>query len=162
MIEFILSPWPWWFSGTLLGLAVPLFYILAGKALGVSTSFQHIDAMCSPNTDVAYFKNYNWRANGWRLVFIAGLALGGFLATTILSDGTSTPFFPDFYHSTGGAFKVMLGGVFVGFGARYAGGCTSGHTITGLSNLSWPSLVATISFFAGGVAFTWLLGGFFF
>lgn len=162
MLDFILSPWPWWFSGTLIGLTVPLFYILAGKALGVSTSFQHIAAMCAPNTNIAYFKNYNWRDNGWRMVFIVGLALGGFLASTIFSSEPIAPFFPDSYRSLSGAFKMLLGGTFVGFGARYAGGCTSGHTITGLSNLSWPSLVATIAFFAGGVAFTWLLGGFFF
>jgi uncharacterized membrane protein YedE/YeeE len=45
---------------------------------------------------------------------------------------------------------IVVGGFLVGFGTRYAGGCTSGHAIMGLSNLQWPSLVATISFMVGG------------
>ena len=157
-MEWILQPWPWWFSGILIGLTVPALYILSGKALGMSTSFQHLDAMCTPNTNISYFKNYNWRTNGWRIVIVIGVALGGIIATQFLSVEPTTPFFPDFYHTTGGAIGLIIGGGFVGFGARYAGGCTSGHTITGLANLNLPSLLATIGFFAGGLFFTWTIG----
>ncbi len=52
---------------------------------------------------------------------------------------------------------MLFGGFLVGFGTRYAGGCTSGHSIMGLSNLQWPSLVATICFMLGGFISTWFL-----
>ena len=58
----------------------------------------------------------------------------------------------------GGALKLLVGGFLIGFGTRYAGGCTSGHSITGISNFNLPSLLATICFFAGGLAVTWGLG----
>ncbi len=67
-------------------------------------------------------------------------------------------FLPESYHSVGGAIRLFIGGVLIGFGTRYAGGCTSGHAITGIANLNWPSLVATIFFFVGGLAVTWGLG----
>jgi uncharacterized membrane protein YedE/YeeE len=56
-----------------------------------------------------------------------------------------------------GAIMLILGGFLVGFGARYAGGCTSGHAISGLSDLQLPSLIAVIGFFIGGLIMTFLL-----
>lgn len=50
-----------------------------------------------------------------------------------------------------GFFMMVIGGFFIGFGSRYAGGCTSGHSISGLSNLQLPSLIATCCFFIGGL-----------
>ena len=157
MIEFILQPWPWWLSGILIGLTVPLLYILAGKAFGLSTSLQHVGAMCSPNSNISYLKDHNWRSGIWNLVFVGGVAVGAMVAAQWLS-AEPIEFLPASYYSLGGAARLLVGGVLVGFGTRYAGGCTSGHAITGLSNLNWPSLVATIFFFAGGLIVTWGFG----
>ncbi len=157
MIEFIMQPWPWWLSGILIGLIVPLLYLLAGKAFGISTSLQHIGAMCSPNTKISYLRNHNWRGGIWNLVFIGGVAVGSLIASRWLSAET-VEFLPASAYTIGGAFRLLFGGVLIGFGTRYAGGCTSGHAITGISNLNWPSLVATIFFFVGGLIVTWGFG----
>lgn len=157
MLEFLLQPWPWWLSGILIGLTVPLLYILAGKAFGLSTSLQHVGAMCSPNTNIAYLKDHNWRDGIWNLVLVAGVVVGAFVASQWLS-AEPVSFLPASYYSLGGAMRLLGGGVLVGFGTRYAGGCTSGHAITGLSNLNWPSLVATVFFFVGGLIVTWGFG----
>lgn len=149
-MEWILQPWPWYISGPLIGLLVPALLLLSGKNFGVSTSFQHIGAMCSPRTKLPYLKNYNWRKNSWRLVFVAGIILGAFIGATFLS-ATPTQFLPSKYYSWTGVIVLTIGGLLVGFGTRYANGCTSGHSIMGLSSLQWVSLVATLSFFVGGV-----------
>jgi uncharacterized membrane protein YedE/YeeE len=158
MMEFLLQPWPWWLSGILIGLTVPLLYFLAGQAFGVSTSLQQIGAMCAPRSRLPYFAQYNRRAGLWTLAFVIGIAMGGFVAAHFLS-AERVEFLPDFYRGAAGAIRLLVGGFLVGFGARYAGGCTSGHAITGIANLNWPSLVATICFFVGGLAITWGLGG---
>lgn len=160
MQEFLLNPWPWWFSGTLIGLTVPLLYLLAGKAFGISTSFQTAGAMCVPG-NLDYLKKHQWRSGIWTLVFAGGIAIGGYLAVNFLSS-EPIEFLPKSFYSIGGAMRLLIGGVLVGFGTRYAGGCTSGHSITGIANLNWPSLVATIFFFVGGLSVTWGLGRFIF
>lgn len=154
MTEFIMQPWPWWFSGVIIGLVVPALYILAGKGFGISTSLQQVGSMCTAGRGPEYLRNYDWRAGTWTLVFVIGIALGGFIATNILS-AQPVQFLPDHYHSLGGATRLLIGGFLVGFGTRYAGGCTSGHAITGIANLNWPSLVATVFFFVGGLAVAW-------
>ena len=154
-MDWLLQPWPWYISGPLIGLTVPMLLLLSGKTLGVSTSFQHLGAMCSPQTRLPYLKNYDWRANSWRLVFTVGIILGAFIGTNYLSTNP-VEFLPGEYYTFGGMLRLIIGGLLVGFGVRYANGCTSGHTIMGLSNLKWPSLIATISFFIGGLAMTYL------
>lgn len=149
-MDWLFQPWPWYIAGPLIGLMVPALLLLANKSFGVSTSLQHIGAMCSPNTKLPYLKNYDWRNNSWRLVFVVGIVLGAFIGANFLS-ASPTAFLPAEYYSLEGVIKLAIGGMLVGFGARYAGGCTSGHTIMGLSNLKWPSLVASISFFVGGL-----------
>lgn len=156
-MEFILQPWPWWFSGILIGLTVPLLYFLTGQGFGISTSFQQINAMCSPNSKLPYLRDFNKRNGMWTLMFAVGIAAGGFIANHLLS-AKAVEFLPDSFLSVGGAVRLLVGGILIGFGTRYAGGCTSGHAITGISNLNWPSLVATIFFFVGGLAVTWGLG----
>ena len=156
-MDWIFQPWPWYISGPLIGLMVPALLLLSGRRFGVSTSFQHIDAMCSPNTRLPYFRNYNWRANGWRLIFTAGIILGAYIASRFLS-ATPVEFLPDSYYSWGGLLRLALGGLLVGFGVRYADGCTSGHTIMGISSLHWPSIVASASFFVGGLIMVHLFG----
>lgn len=156
-MNWIIEPWPWWVSGILIGLTVPLLYILAGKAFGISTSLQQAGAMCAPNSKLEYLSKHDRKANLWTLVFALGIALGAFIATRILSRDPA-PLLPESFDSVGGGAKLLIGGFLIGFGTRYAGGCTSGHSITGISNLNWPSLVATIFFFVGGLAVTWGLG----
>ena len=161
MLDWIMQPWPWWFSGILAGLTVPLLFLLAGQAFGISTSFQQIGAMCSPGRKPSYLCDYDWRSGLWTLVFVAGIALGGFVGAHLLSS-QPVEFLPESYHGLGGAIRLAIGGFLIGFGTRYAGGCTSGHSITGIANLNWPSLVATIFFFVGGLAVTWGLGSWIF
>lgn len=156
-MNWIMQPWPWWASGILIGLTVPLLYILAGKAFGISTSLQEAGALCAPNSRFEYLSKFDRRGNAWTLVFVLGIAIGSFVANRFLSS-EATEFLPESFATTTGAVKLLLGGFLIGFGTRYAGGCTSGHSITGISNLNWPSLVATVFFFAGGLAVTWGLG----
>ena len=161
MNAIMTQPWPWWLSGILIGLTVPLLYLLAGKAFGISTSLQEIGAVCAPNSRLEYLSKFDRKANAWLIVFAVGIAFGSFIATRFL---TAEPieFLPASFSSVGGAIKLLIGGFLIGFGTRYAGGCTSGHSITGIANFNWPSLVATICFFAGGLAVTWGLGQFIF
>jgi len=154
-MEWILQPWPWYVSGPLIGLIVPILLLVSGKNFGVSSSFRHIGALCMPRTKVRYLR-YNWRDHGWNLIFVLGIAVGGFIGNYLLSK-SPVAFLPQEYYSTNGVVKMLIGGVLVGFGTRYANGCTSGHTIMGLSNLRWPSLVATICFFIGGLITTFLV-----
>lgn len=153
----ILQPWPWWVSGILIGLTVPLLYILAGKAFGISTSLQQIGAMCVPNSKLEYLSKFDRKANLWTVVLVLGIVVGGFIANFFLSE-QPVKFLPESFIGISGAIKLLFGGFLIGFGTRYAGGCTSGHSITGISNLNWPSLLATICFFAGGLAVTWTMG----
>lgn len=156
-MDWIMQPWPWWLSGILIGLTVPLLYVLAGKAFGISTSLQEAGAICAPNSKLEYFNKRDRQANKWTLVFVAGIGIGSFVATRFLS-AEAVSFLPENFMSVGGVVKLLAGGFLIGFGTRYAGGCTSGHSITGIANFNWPSLLATVCFFAGGLAVTWGLG----
>ncbi|MCA9175226.1 MAG: YeeE/YedE family protein [Planctomycetales bacterium] len=149
-----MQPWPWWASGILIGLTVPLLYILAGKAFGISTSLQQFGAMCAPHSKCEYLAKHDRRANAWLVVFVGGIALGAWIATRFLS-AQPVEFLPPDMTGAPAALQLLLGGFLVGFGARYAGGCTSGHSLTGIANLNWPSLLATVCFFIGGLAVTW-------
>ncbi|MDX1520687.1 MAG: YeeE/YedE thiosulfate transporter family protein [Anaerolineae bacterium] len=155
-MSWIMEPWPWYISGPLIGLMVPVLLLLSGRSFGVSASFQHIGAICAPRSNLPYLKNYDWRNRNWRLMFVIGIVAGAFVASNFLS-AAPVQFLPSDYYSFTGFVLLAVGGFLVGFGTRYAGGCTSGHTIMGLSNLSWPSLVASISFFAGGLLMMWVI-----
>lgn len=175
MLEIIREPWPWYVAGTLIGLTVPGLLLLGNKNLGISSSLRHICAACIP-AKVPFFQ-YDWKHEVWNLFFVGGILLGGILAGQFLSnqepvqvaeqttadlaalgiavDGYLLPaslFGAENLLTIRGVFFFVVGGFFVGFGTRYAGGCTSGHTIMGLSTLQWPSLVATCCFMAGGFA----------
>ena len=147
-MNFILAPWPWWLAGPLIGLTVGLLLVLGSRNLGVSSSFRHLCALALPKSRLSYLredKNF-----GWNLLFVAGIALGSFIAVRFLSNAP-VEFLPAHYHSYSGALKLLAGGFLVGFGTRWARGCTSGHAIMGLSNLQLSSLYAVLSFFAGGL-----------
>lgn len=150
-MNLLLSPWPWWISGPLIGLTVGLLLVFGGKPLGVSSSFRNLCAILLPGSKLSYLRNYDLKANAWKLYFVGGLALGAFIAVRFLSDAP-VEFLPAHYHSWTGALKLFAGGFLIGFGTRWARGCTSGHSIMGLASLQLPSLYATLSFFAGGLA----------
>ena len=156
-MDWIMQPWPWWASGILIGLTVPLLYILVGKPFGISTSLQTAGALCARNSRLDYLSKFDRKGNLWTLVFVFGIAVGSFVANRYMTN-EPTEFLPASFATATGAIKLLIGGFLIGFGTRYAGGCTSGHSITGISNLNWPSLVATIFFFAGGLGLTWVVG----
>ena len=176
MLDFLKQPWPWYVAGPFIGLTVPVLLLLGNKTFGVSASLRHVCAACFP-AGISFFK-YDWKKEIWNLFFVVGIALGGFivylflqnpepvnvnpkLATELATYGVSdyTGLVPSQLFNWNDLFTMkglilMVGGGFlVGFGTRYAGGCTSGHAIMGLSNLQWPSLVATMCFMAGGFLF---------
>lgn len=173
MLDFIKNPWPWYVAGPLIGLTVPLLLILGNKSFGISSSLRHLCAACAP-ANIPFFK-YDWKKEIWNLFFVAGILIGGILAANLLSNPNPVQVNPKLaaelsgYGITDygnmvpaqvfswaslltprGVIMMVAGGFLVGFGTRYAGGCTSGHAIMGLSNLQWPSLVATCCFMAGG------------
>ncbi|MCS7019231.1 MAG: YeeE/YedE thiosulfate transporter family protein [Cytophagales bacterium] len=173
LIELIKQPWPWYIAGPLIGLTVPALLILGNKSFGISSSLRHICAACMP-ANIPFFK-YDWRKEAWNLFFVAGILLGGFIAAHLLANPEPIMVHPDLVASLAqygitdysnlvpvqlinwealttprGFVMMVVGGFLVGFGTRYAGGCTSGHSIMGLSTLQWPSLIATICFMIGG------------
>jgi uncharacterized membrane protein YedE/YeeE len=173
MIEQIQQPWPWYVAGVIIGLIVPALLILGNKIFGISSNLRHICAACFP-ADIQFFK-YDWKKEIWNFFFVGGIFMGALLATQILSSGApievsaslqselaqyglhtySSQLPPELFSfesllTIRGFIIMVIGGFLVGFGTRYAGGCTSGHAIMGLSNLQWPSLVATICFMVGG------------
>lgn len=173
MIELLKQPWPWYVAGPLIGLTVPALLILGNKSFGISSSLRHICAACIP-AKIPFF-HYDWKKEAWNLFFVFGIFLGGILATVLLANPQPIEVNPALadelagygitnydslipedvinWHSlftARGFLLIVVGGFLVGFGTRYAGGCTSGHAIMGLSNLQWPSLVATICFMIGG------------
>ena len=173
MKEFILQPWPWYIVGPLLGLTVPVLLLIGNKQLGISSGFRHICASCFP-ANISFFK-YDWRKEVWNLLFIGGILVGGFVAAQFLSSSAPvrvnaalinelSKYGVDDYSNMvpvqlfsfsslltlRGFILMVVGGFLVGFGTRYAGGCTSGHSIMGLSTLQWPSIVATVCFLMGG------------
>lgn len=180
MLELIKQPWSWWAAGIVIGLTVPTLLIIGNKSFGISSSLRHICAMCIP-AKISFF-NYDWKKEIWNLFFVIGTLLGGFIAVQFLQNPEpikiaeatqaalaeqgvrnfdqllpSDIFSWESLFTLRGFIFIVIGGFLVGFGTRYAGGCTSGHAIMGLSNLQWPSLVATIMFMVGGIVMTWFI-----
>lgn len=180
MIDLLRQPWPWYFSGTMIVL-IMLILLFFGKSFGCSSNLRTMCSMAGAGKKVKFF-DFHWKNQIWNLMFLAGSVLGGFIATNYLSwpaplqlsattiadlqqlgvsfDGSLNPSglfslesMKDFKTLT----ILLAGGLLVGFGSRYAGGCTSGHAITGLSNLQMPSVVAVIGFFIGGLIMTFLI-----
>lgn len=173
MIDILKQPWPWYVAGPLIGLTVPILLIIGNKSFGLSSSFRHICAMCIP-ANIEYF-NYDWKKELWNIVFVIGIVIGAVFAVTALANPNEFVIAPELQaqlskagitdyssiipsqimnweslFSLRGFLMVVVGGFLIGFGTRYGDGCTSGHAIMGLSNLQWPSLVATICFMLGG------------
>jgi len=173
MLEMLKQPWPWYVAGVIIGLIVPALLILGNKHFGISANLRHACAACFP-ADIKFFK-YDWKKEIWNFFFVAGIIAGAIIAARLIANPNpivvnptlaselagfgitdNSNMLPEELFSWRSLFSlrglVMLigGGFLVGFGARYAGGCTSGHAIMGLSDLQWPSLIATIMFMAGG------------
>lgn len=173
MLEFLKQPWAWYVAGALIGLIVPALLILGNKHFGISANLRHACAACFP-ANIKFFK-YDWKKEIWNLFFVLGILIGGFLAVQFMSNPNPIQIDPNLKGELEGygiqdfnsllpaeifsweslfslrGFILLAGGGFlVGFGTRYAGGCTSGHAIMGLSDLQVPSLIATVSFMVGG------------
>ncbi len=151
-MEVILGNWNWYIAGPLIGLFVPLMFIISNKKFGISSALVHICTIVLPKEKIKKFQ-YNWSEDSWKFYFVIGIVIGAFLANYFLSSQPKN-FLPASDYSISGFMKLFIGGILVGFGTRYANGCTSGHSITGLSLLQSSSLKATISFFIGGLIFT--------
>lgn len=184
LIEFISQPWHWSVSGILIVLVMFLLLWFGGE-FGVSSNLRTLCSIGGARKHSSFF-NIDWKKQIWNLVFIAGAVIGGFIAAYYLpapngiqiSSATheylTSIGIEHSYEAEGWASFVpkeifgaltsfsnvlllIIGGFLVGFGARYAGGCTSGHAISGLSNLQLPSLIAVIGFFIGGLTISWFI-----
>lgn len=176
-MDFLYKPWPWYVAGPIIGLSVPALLLLGNKKLGVSSTLRQLCAACYPAN--IPFLQYDWKKDSWNLFMVAGILIGGFLGGVVFASHEPVAISPatvarlraqglhdfdgllpaELFHwqallSLRGFLLMVVGGFMVGFGTRYARGCTSGHGIMGLSALQWPSLVATASFFGGGILFS--------
>jgi hypothetical protein len=176
-MDLLYQPWPWYVAGSVIGLTVPTLLLLGNKRLGISSTLRQLCAACVP-ANIPFF-HYDWKKDSWNLFFATGLLIGGFIGGYVFANpnppavsvetisllhswGLNNPngllpkelFNWDNVLTLKGFLLMIVGGFLVGFGTRYARGCTSGHGIFGLSALQWPSLVATACFFIGGIIFS--------
>ncbi|MDA7778032.1 YeeE/YedE family protein [Flavobacteriaceae bacterium] len=180
-MEWIFNPWPWYIGGPMIALIMFLL-LYFGKSFGMSSNLRTLCTICGAGKSTEFF-NFDWKKQQWNLLVSVGAIIGGAIAVQFLTVDASVIIHPDTVaklqdlsiQSAGTAYmpeelfslqaltqpKVLLvlslGGFLVGFGARYAGGCTSGHAISGLSNLQLVSLYAVIGFFVGGLFMNHLL-----
>ncbi|WP_218598119.1 YeeE/YedE family protein [Polaribacter sp. NJDZ03] len=180
-MDFILQPWAWYVGGPLIAISL-LLYFYFGKNFGASTNFETLCTIAGADKVSDYFKK-DWKDRDFALLFVVGLIIGGFISANFLTpnqaidlnpktvqeltdlgfSNVGSQYFPDEIFSKDVVFSLkgflilIISGILIGFGTRYAGGCTSGHAITGLSNLELPSLLAVIGFFIGGIIATWFI-----
>lgn len=180
MLEILQQTWSWWFSGILIA-GIMFLLLFFGQSFGFSANLRTICSAAGCGKKVKFF-DFNWKGQLWNLVFLSGAIIGGFIANQFLSNGNPIAISentiadlakigiaaptgvqpPELFSiesllSIKGFLVLAIGGLMVGFGARYAGGCTSGHAISGLSDLQLPSLIAVIGFFIGGLVMTFLI-----
>ncbi|WP_439559228.1 YeeE/YedE family protein [Dyadobacter sp.] len=185
MFELIRQPWPWYVSGFAIA-AIMILLLYFGRSFGFSSNLRTICSMAGAGSKADLF-DFDWKGESWNLLFLAGSILGGYIVSLWLSspgplqlseatitdlrklgirfDGRMNPdqlFGDHILSSPKTVLLLLVGGILVGFGSRYAGGCTSGHAISGLSNLQLPSLIAVVGFFIGGLAMTHLIFPFLF
>ena len=174
-MDFIYGTWHWSISGFLIGM-IMLLLVYFGKSFGMSSNLRTLCTIGGAKRFSDFF-DFDWREQKWNLAMVFGTILGGYFATQFLSssdivqinpltieqlqalniDEPNGKIVPDALFSLEaiqtpkGFFILLIGGLLIGFGTPYAGGCTSGHAISGLSNLQLPSLIAVIGFFIGGL-----------
>ena len=173
--SLFVQAWPWWVAGPLIGLYAVAFFVFARRNLGASSGFpavlevlrgtddpSHVD-LGNPDDPLALPCSPSDPAPRWRVWWLAGLLAAG-LADWALGAKDSgildLPGFKDTFHGVPLWARLAIlavGGVLIGFGTRMSGGCTSGHAIFGISQRQWPSLLATCTFFAAGMATTFAL-----
>jgi uncharacterized protein len=152
-----LTPMHWTAAGAAIAAITLALLFMTNRRLGISSGFEDI---CSLALPLPYFRRRSLVSNRtWRLPFVVGLLIGGFVSA--LSSGGWQPTLAlgifDERIGAGPAGKLawmFAGGLFIGFGTRLGNGCTSGHGIFGMSNLERSSLVTTLAFMAGGIAMT--------
>ncbi|SDL63876.1 YeeE/YedE family protein [Kriegella aquimaris] len=180
-MNLIYEPWPWYVSGPLIAVIMFLL-IMIGKKFGMSSNLRTLCTICGADKTTDFFK-FDWKAQRWNLVVVVGAIIGGYIGSHWLSPDVAVAINPKTigdlnslgFESAGKAYLptelfdtaaltdikslvlLAVGGLLVGFGARYANGCTSGHAISGLSNLQLPSLIAVIGFFIGGLVMIHLI-----
>lgn len=180
-MDFITQPWEWYVAGPMISSIMFLLYYF-GERFGVSSNLETLCSIMGAGKFVDYFKA-DWKENLWNLIFIVGAIVGGFIASNYMATtdavainpqtvqdladigimNAGQTYLPDEIFSIDTMFSLkgfsilIIAGFLVGFGARWAGGCTSGHAIVGLSNLELPSLIAVIGFFIGGLVMTWFI-----
>lgn len=171
----LFQTWPWYVSGFLIGM-VMLSLIYFGKTFGMSSNLRSLCSMAGLGKRVGFF-DFDWKKQRWNLVVVLGAMLGGFVAVHFMSVASNVAINPktiaqlaqigidapngklvpnalfgnEIFESPKMILILIIGGVLIGFGSRYASGCTSGHAIYGLSSLQLPSLKAVIGFFIGGL-----------
>ncbi len=157
LFEYLfVRPWPFWVGGLIIGLLVPLLYYVYNTALGVSTGYGNLAKIIFPSHHLKWFQSKFQETFSWRVYFIIGIIIGGFLSARLAGRPLLIPEMGQFTLSLGWPFLLnalyfSVGGFLLGLGARIAGGCTSGHSIHGISNLHLSSIMATILFLVGGI-----------
>jgi uncharacterized membrane protein YedE/YeeE len=177
-MDVIFQTWPWYVSGFLIGM-IMLCLIYFGKVFGMSSNLSTLCSMTGIGKQVSFF-NFDWKAQRWNLLVVLGAMFGGFVAVHFMADASNVDINPKtiaqlaqlgigapngkllpdalfgnaVFESPKMVFILIIGGVLIGFGTRYAGGCTSGHAISGLSNFQIQSLKAVVGFFIGGLIMT--------
>jgi len=133
-------------GGLMIGLGVALLFTVTGRQGGASTFFS---ACWSWLLTTPFFQQPALRySRNWRLVYAAGFVLGGFLYL-MLGLPQADSHMP--------AWKLLLGGLIIGYGARLGGGCTSGHGICGMASLNKGSMAVVLTFMSSGIATACLL-----
>jgi uncharacterized membrane protein YedE/YeeE len=180
-MEILFQTWPWYVSGFLIAI-IMLILNYFGKAFGMSSNLRSMCSIAGAGKYVSFF-DFDWKSHRWNLLVVLGAMLGGYVAVHYMSDvsnvsintetikqlaqlGIDAPngkllpnalFGPETFKSPKMILLLLIGGVLIGFGSRYAGGCTSGHAIAGMSNLQMQSLKAVIGFFIGGLVMSHLI-----
>ncbi|WP_026977828.1 YeeE/YedE family protein [Flavobacterium tegetincola] len=174
-MDYLYTTWPWYISGFIIGM-IMLCLNYFGKVFGMSSNLRTLCTIAGAGKHADFFK-FDWKAQRWNLLVVFGAMLGGFVAVHFMSDASNVSLNPAtvaqlaelnidapegkiapdalfgnaVFQSPKMIAILIIGGILIGFGSRYAGGCTSGHAISGLSNLQLPSLKAVIGFFVGGL-----------
>jgi uncharacterized protein len=174
-MDIFFKTWHWSISGFLIAI-IMLTLNYFGKVFGMSTNLRSLCSIAGADKCADFFK-FDWKSQRWNLLVVVGAMIGGYVAVNFMSDPTNVNIdsrtkielvkmnidLPNGKLLPNKIFGIaalkspkmisilIIGGFLIGFGSRYAGGCTSGHAIAGLSNFQKQSLKAVVGFFIGGL-----------